>query len=110
MNRCVEFAKTVARGVIRLKVRRQTYQGILVELTLGAYTVAVPDTVSLDAVSPEQTRSEWTVAFVASIVSLGVLCLRIINLSWLGCETSVAWGLRGAYVLEVYLVGGARAH
>ena len=66
--------------------------GMLTVVALELYTVATPDTVALGAVRPEQTKSEWTVAFVASIVSLGVLCMRVVNLSWLCCETKVACG------------------
>ena len=63
---------------------------MLIELTLRESIVAAPATVVLDVVSPAQTRSEWAVAPVASIVKRGVLSMRIMNLSGLGCETSAA--------------------
>ena len=49
-------------------------------------------TAKLGAERPEQVRSEWTVAFVASIVSLGVEFVLMMNSSWLGFETSAACG------------------
>ena len=66
--------------------------GMLIELALREASVVSFATVRLDAARPEQTKSECTVAFVASIVSLGVLLVRMMNSSWLGLDTSVAWG------------------
>ena len=73
-------SKCVARPVM----------GMLIELTVRESMVALPTIVAWGAASPEQRRSEWTVACVASIVRRGVLFIRIINSSWLGNETSVA--------------------
>ena len=63
---------------------------MLIEFTLRESNVVALAAVRLDAERPEQTRSEWTVAFVASKVSLGVLLVRIVNSSWLGFETNAA--------------------
>ena len=63
---------------------------MLIEFTLRESNVVALATVRLDAERFEQTRSEWTVAFVASKVSLGVLLVRIVNSSWLGFETNAA--------------------
>ena len=71
---------------------------MLIEFTFRDCNVVSLATVRLDAERPEQTKSEWTVAFVASIVSLGVLLVRIVNSSWLGFETNAACG----YVAPTY--------
>ena len=63
---------------------------MLIEPTLRESKVVALATVRLDAARPEQTRSECTVVCVASMVSLGVLFMRIVNSSWLGFETSAA--------------------
>ena len=63
---------------------------MLIEPTLRESKVVALATVRLDAERPEQTRSEWTVACVASKVSLGVLFMRIVNSSWLGFDTNAA--------------------
>ena len=63
---------------------------MLIEPTLRESKVVALATVRVDAERPEQTRSECTVACVASMVSLGVLLVRIVNSSWLGFETSAA--------------------
>ena len=63
---------------------------MLIEFTLRECKVVALATVRLDAERPEQTRSECTVACVASIVSLGVLFMRIVNSSWLGFDTNAA--------------------
>ena len=65
---------------------------MLIEPTLRESKVVALATVRLDAARPEQTRSEWTVACVASKVSLGVLFMRIVNSSWVGFGTRVACG------------------
>ena len=66
--------------------------GMLIELALREAIVASFTTVTLDAERPEQTKSEWAVAFVASIVSRGALLVRIMNSSWLGFDTNAACG------------------
>ena len=55
--------------------------GMLIELAFREAIVASFTTVRLDAERPEQTKSECTVACVASMVSLGVLFMRIMDSS-----------------------------
>ena len=62
---------------------------MLIEFTLRGSVVAALATVTLDVERSEQTRSEWTVASVASIVRRGVEFMRTMNSSWLGFDTNV---------------------
>ena len=55
--------------------------GMLMLVAVRLPIVVALATVRLDAERPEQTRSECTVACVASMVSLGVLFMRIVNSS-----------------------------
>ena len=66
--------------------------GMLMLVAVRLPIVVALATVRLDAERPEQTKSECTVACVASMVSLGVLFMRIVNSSWLGFDTNAACG------------------
>ena len=62
--------------------------GMLMLVAVRLPIVVAFATVRLDAERSEQTKSEWAVACVAPIASLGVLFMRIVNWSWLGFDTN----------------------